>query len=152
MARCEKLQPQSVSRRLMIPQPARLGERLEDLGINYSGRRGRCLAEMDLMTIRPRFALSNGLAERLSARSIKALTAGLSKSDALSRTMWRTCLPPPFSSFYGDLGDGRLDGVTFSHRLGCEKLAGSPLIHLPRPRLQAIHGIPRRRRAVHVPR
>src|SRR5215813_7334094 len=101
MARFEKLQPRSASRRPMIPQPARLGERLEDLGINYAGRRGRCLAEIDLMIIWPGFALSNGLAERSSARFISALTAGLSKSAALSRTMWRTCLPPPFSRFCG---------------------------------------------------
>src|SRR5215510_9680054 len=53
----------------------------------YAGRRGRCFAETDLIMIRLRFFLSIGLPARSSASFMSALTAGLSRSDAFSRTI-----------------------------------------------------------------
>ena len=67
----------------------------------YFGRRGRCLADTDLIMMRPDAAGSSGTAARFRACDMSALTAGRSRTPALSSRICRTRLPLPWSSFSG---------------------------------------------------
>ena len=58
-------------------------------------RRGRCLADTDLMTRSPLSEASIGVAASPSATSIRAPTSGLSRSSGESRATVRTTLPLP---------------------------------------------------------
>jgi hypothetical protein len=73
------------------------------------GRRGRCFAETDLMTIRLAAVRSRGVGLRSGARAISAFTAGRSKVASVSTTMWRARLPLPWSRCSGS---GRSTALT----------------------------------------
>src|SRR5437870_785626 len=104
------------------------------------GRRGRCLAEMDLITKRRRRILKNCARERSSATLINACTAGLSSAAASSSTICRTLAPLPLSSF---CGSGRplpfrKNSVTHRGYNAIEKIASEARSVGPKPITSAL--------------
>ncbi len=65
------------------------------------GRRGRCLADTDLITSRRFCVGSMGGSARSRAWAMSAVTAGSSSVCGPSSTMWRTRVPLPLRIFLG---------------------------------------------------